>query len=162
MKIITSDNILLEHNIISIFTNIEKFLDELENCESDGLLEVDQKEKTKLKNMLMYFSQNKDATFIGIFYSVGYFNSEVDYEWSILKSKEHYNLFVKALEEGGIIQMMKPDDERKDFYDETFDVIELDEDDEDEDYDFADEEDDEYDLEFELDQYLEETDDEEI
>ena len=155
MKIVTEEFVILDHNIISIYTNIEKFIGQLQIFEQDMLLSVEDKEKVKLKNMLSISHSKNGAKFFGVFYSLDPFFNDVDFLWSVLKNKKEYNNFLKALDDDILFDMSNHT------YDEDFDVTEVGLND---DYDYALDEEDEYDedeLEFELEDYLTETDDEE-
>jgi hypothetical protein len=97
MKIVTPTNILLDQNIIAIYTNVEKFINAIESCEADGFLCVKQEDKTLLNNVLTVDSKNNDSNFFGVFYSVDPFEVDIDILWTVIEGVENYNMVLTAI-----------------------------------------------------------------
>ncbi len=110
MKIVTSTNILLEQNIIAIYTNVEKFIEAVESCEGDGLLRFNQKDKTLLNNILYVDNDDNDCTFFGFFYSVDPFDVDMDVEWTVLTSREEYETVLSAINNDDLFMMVRNND----------------------------------------------------
>lgn len=164
MKIVTPTNILLDQNIIAIYTNVESFIGAIDKYNDNEMyfLNLNPKDRAKIQNLLPLDNIPKDEqSFVGIFYSVDPYTDEIDVWWTTLKGKENYMSLLTAI---GNDDLFISDDSTSEILGEDSDIVttlydsELEENDE---YDFAEDEDDEYDedvddLELEvLDAYLE-------
>lgn len=97
MKIVTPTNILLDQNIIAIYTNVEKFINAIETCEADGFLRVKQEDKTELNQTLIADNKNNKLHFFGVFYTVDPFDVDIDIMWTIIDGDENYNVVLSAI-----------------------------------------------------------------
>jgi len=107
MKIVTSSNILLDQNIIAIYTDLEKFIEAVENSEQDGFLRLAQKDIIELKGLLHRFSNaDNECTFFGLFYSVDPFDVDIDVQWTILRNNEEYETVLRAIANDDLFMMV--------------------------------------------------------
>lgn len=97
MKIVTPTNILLDNNIISIYTNVEKFINAIDNCEVDGFLRVKQEDKVKLKRTLTADNENNDSHFLGFFYTIDPLEVDIDIFWTVIEGDDIYNSVLASI-----------------------------------------------------------------
>jgi hypothetical protein len=98
MQIITDDYILLTQNILSIYTNIERFIDTIDQLTQDGLLRLSGQSRAEVNNYLSMQASNKGSVFLGIFYSVDPLAYDVEVCWWLLKDQAEYEMFLDAIE----------------------------------------------------------------
>lgn len=105
MKIITDDYILLESNIICIYTNIEKFIDAIDLATQEGFLRISGKSQADLNNYLSLAASNPGSVFLGLFYNVDPLEFDVQVCWTLLRTNKEYQIFLEALMDGSIFDM---------------------------------------------------------
>lgn len=97
MKIVTPTNILLDNNIISIYTSVSKFLNAIDNCEVEGFLRVKQEDKVKLKSSLNVDNERNESHFLGVFYTIDPFEVDIDIFWTVIEGDDVYNSVLASI-----------------------------------------------------------------
>lgn len=145
MQIITDDYILLSHNIESIYTNLEKFIEAVDRAIEDGLLVTSPKTQAELNNFLAIQASNENSVFIGIFFNIDPLGYEVQIHWWLLQNSEEYGAFLQAMEQNLTFDISSRDRLKPTGYDADRLAVYTGEE------DFAEPEEDEYDLDLDLD-----------
>lgn len=162
MKLVTSNHILLENNIIAIYTNVELFLDHIDKYTDNEfcVLNIEEKERVQIQSLLHLDNlNNKKEKFIGLFYSVDAYDDEINVWWTTLLGEKNYKLFLKALVDDEIFIATDIIDDVLDSDPENVSIINVPDT-----FEYAEYEEDEYDPEEpmleldELDAYLEQWD----
>lgn len=157
MQIITDDHILLSQNIISIYTNIEKFIDLIDDLAQDDLIGLSSKSQAELNNYMSIQASNKGSVFLGLFYNVSPLAYDVEVCWWLLKNQEEYEIFLDAIENNLNFDISSDNVFENKRQRSGYDVVKLDT------YDsigFLSDENDEYDLELDLNEAFMDDDDE--
>lgn len=105
MKIILDDYILLEKNIISICTSIEKYIDLIDQLVFDGIVQISPKSQAGLNNYLSLQASQPGSVFIGLFYSTDPLEFDIHVCWSLLRTQKEYQIFLEAMMDGSIFDM---------------------------------------------------------
>lgn len=148
MKLITDDYIILDKDIVSIYTNIESFIDAVEEAVQAGMLDCTSKEQAELNNYLSLKAGNKQSVFLGFFYTIHPLEYNLEIAWTLLKNNEDYHIFLDALATDSVFDISS-DECFNDRFSDDLDNITI--------FDapynqeFAPDEEDEYDVELELD-----------
>jgi hypothetical protein len=156
MKLITDDYIILDKNLVSIYTNIETFIDAVEEAVQAGCLNCDSKQQAELNNYLSLKASNKESVFLGFFYTIHPVEYDLEIAWTLLKNNEDYRTFLDALADNSIFDISSDECFNKVFGDNienitVFDTPYTQE--------FAPDEDDEFDVELDLtDSFLDDED----
>lgn len=114
MKLLTSSNIILDNNIIAIYTNVEKFLTKIENysCDPIYLLNIDERDIVKIQSCLFLDdSLNKKEKFVGLFYSLDPDISDINIWWTTLSKGKNYNRFLQAINDDEMFIWLESEDD---------------------------------------------------
>ena len=150
MKIVTPTNILLDQNIIALYTNVERFIDSIDRYMDNEMyvLNLNPKDRAKIQSLLPLDNiPKKEQSFLGVFYSVDPYTDEIDVWWTTLKGAENYLMLLKAI---GNDDLFISDDSTNEVLGDDSEMVTtlynapLEDD---ENYDFAEDEYDEYDEE---------------